>query len=92
MTPPDDGTREEVLAKIAALARRLDPGPGTQVHEELADLREAVDSLRQQLAGQHHCCCHHSYWHYYPLGTTTVTYPQTWTTGTITYNTGGAIT
>ena len=97
MTPPDDGTREEILAKIAALAQRLDPGSGAQVHEELASLREAVDNLRQQVAAQHHGCCHHTCWHYpyyIPMGTATVTYPQTWTTGTgtITYGAGGAIT
>jgi hypothetical protein len=94
---PDDSEREEILAEMAALARKLDPDPAAQVSAEIASLREAVDSLRQHLAIQGHGCCHHSCWHYYyPY------YPNnfTVTTGTTyqavggptTYGTGGAIT
>jgi hypothetical protein len=92
MTPPDDGTREEVLAKIAALLVRLGhkPDPPAHLSEELASLREAVDGMKQQLATQHHGCCHHVCWHYsYPttFTATTTTYPYI-----ITTNAGGAIT
>jgi hypothetical protein len=91
MTAPDDGTREEILDEIAALLVRLGHKPDLpgQMAGELASLREEIASLRQQVASQHHgCWC----WCYYPYPiTATVTYPQTWTTGTVTYNTGGAL-
>ena len=98
---PGDGEREEILAGIAALARKLDPDPAAQLNEELAALREEVASLRQQLAAQPHhgCCCHHhGCWHYYysPSTTwtgtgTTITYPQTWTISNGgNYTTGGS--
>ena len=66
---PDDSEREEILAEMAALARKLGPDPATQVNEEIAGLREEVAKLREQL-GQHHGCCHHPVWqYYYPLTT-----------------------
>jgi hypothetical protein len=73
---PDDSEREEILAEMAALARKLAPDPAAQLNDELAGLREEVAGLRQQLA-QHHGCCHHSCWHYCPTVFTT----GTWTSG-----------
>jgi hypothetical protein len=104
VTAPDDGERAEILAEMAALARKLDPDPAAQLNEELAALREEIASLRQQIAAQPHhgCRCHHHVcWHYCLSNTwigtgTTITYPQTWTissgnSGTVTYGTGGTI-
>ena len=98
MTAPDGGEREEILAEMAALARKLDPDPAAQVHEEIAGLREEIASLRQQLAAHQYGCIHNTCWHYPYYGTVTV-YPQTWTTGTIAsgtgnvaYGTGGVVT
>jgi hypothetical protein len=101
-----DGEREEILAEMAALARKLDPDPAAQVSNEIASLRETVDALRQQLAAQGHGCCHHHVCWHYPyygstIGASTTLWPQTYTIstgttyqggGTVTYGNGGAIT
>jgi hypothetical protein len=84
MTPPDDGTREEILAKIAELIVRLGHKP--DLAGELASLREEIASLRRQISGRNHGCCHHTCWHYYPNTT------GTWIgggSGSYTISTGG---